>query len=91
MYCQYCLSRKRYLERILPSNNEVRDGHSDAANNKNCLTAKFVNVENGRNGGQEHDDAHYTSRKQGKSSTSDSNTLEDEWCYRSVSSVSQAL
>jgi hypothetical protein len=60
----------------------MRNSHSDTTNDENRLTAKAINVENGGNGGQEHDDAHNSGREQGEGSTNDSHTLEDERSYR---------
>jgi hypothetical protein len=57
--------------RIVPCNDEMRDGHSNAAHDENCLAAEFIDVQHGWNGGQEHDDTDNTSCEKRKRSTLD--------------------
>lgn len=40
------------------SNDEMRDGHTNATYDEDRLAAETIDVENGRNGGEEHDDTH---------------------------------
>jgi hypothetical protein len=58
-----CLRRLKGMCHIVPCNDEMRDGHSNAAHDENCLAAEFVDVQHGWNGGQEHDDTDNTGRE----------------------------
>jgi hypothetical protein len=43
------------------SNDEVGDGHANAADDENLFSAKSVDVQDGGDCGEEHDDAHHSS------------------------------
>jgi hypothetical protein len=42
------------------SDDEVGDGHADAANDEDLLSAKSVDVQDGGDRGEEHDDTHHS-------------------------------
>jgi hypothetical protein len=60
------------------SYNEMADSHDDGARNKNGLSAPAVQINDGRNGGKEHDDADNARCQKRCGVTSEIKTGEDE-------------
>jgi hypothetical protein len=79
------------------SNDEVGNGHADAANNEDLLSAKSVDVQDGGDRGEEHDDAHHSGGEEGDRvvstlASAETDTLEDEGrLLNKISSYSMSL
>lgn len=57
---------------------EVGYRHAETADDENRLTAETIDEEDGRDGGEEHDDADHTGGKKRDGTASQTDTLEDE-------------
>lgn len=60
------------------SDDEVGNRHPETSDDENRLTAETIDEENGRDGGEEHDDADHTGGKKRDGTASQTDTLEDE-------------
>jgi hypothetical protein len=79
------------------SDDKVGNGHANTTNDEDCLPAKSVDVQDGRDRGEEHDDANNSSCEErdgivGTLTCTEANALEDERRLMSrVSSCSTSL